>query len=233
MTDGAGETATPGELGSAVPAEFEEARKFLISKTVSAFAATPVLAFVAYLFGLIYTTAIDDFLGVPEIISHSTERVWTVGGLILVLVITSVGIFDKQARRFIRWRRERAFKVGPRVAEPTDTPFVRAAWGSLDEMLFVVLGILLLGAGYAHGLALLTSHQTLTLLREDCVRCETLRTARGFIRGKIISRDPGHLLVMTRAGRFSVLKLDDIQEFSAPGSEQKVVTPPVRRTVAR
>src|SRR4051794_33523388 len=101
------------------------------------------------------------FFGAPDVITRSIEQVGTIGGLLLLLSITSVGIFDKQVRRFLRWRREREFKKGPRIAEPTDTSFVRAAWGSLEEMLFMLIGLILIGTAYGVGFAFYTAHQTL------------------------------------------------------------------------
>ena len=226
MADGGGETPTPTESSSAVPPEFEEARKFVIRQAVSAFAAIPAIALVAYLFGLQCLTFQDDFLNAPHVIARPLEQVWTIGGLILALTITSVGIFDKQVRRFLRWRRELEFKKGPRIAEPTDTSFVRAAWGSLNEMMFILLGLLLLGTGYCIGIAFVTAHQNLAQVRGQCVHCETIRTSRGLVRGKIFSSDSDHLLLMTGVGRFSLLKLDDIQEITvASGSGQKAIAP--------
>lgn len=226
MADGGGETPAPAESSSAVPPEFEEARKFVIRQAVSAFAAIPALALVAYLFGQQCFTWQDSFLNAPQVIARPIEQVWMAGGLILVLTIASVGIFDKQVRRLLRWRRESEFKEGPRISEPTDTSFVRAAWGSLNEMMFMLLGLLLLGTGYCIGVAFLIANLTLAQVKGQCVRCETIRTSHGLVRGKILSSDSDHLLLMTGVGRFSLLKLDDIQEIAAASdSDQKAIAP--------
>lgn len=226
MANEGGKMAEPEESSSAIPPEFEAAQKFVIRQAVSAFAAIPAIALVAYVVGLQSLNFQDSFLNVPNVIAHPLEEVWTVGGLLLFLVITSVGIFDKQVRRFLRWRRERQFKEGPHMAEPTDTSFARAAWGSLEEMMFLFLGLLLLSVGYGIGLAFYASQATLAQVRGQCVRCETIQTSHGLVRGKILSGDSDHLLVMTGVDRFSLLKLDDIQEISAaPDSGQKATAP--------
>lgn len=226
MDEGGAEPTAPTASNSTVPVEFEAARKFIITQAFSALAAAPILALVAYLFGLIWLRCTDDFLDVPMVISPPIEQLWTIGGLTLAFVVAIIGIFDKQARRFIRWRREHTFKEGPRVAVPTDTSFVKAAWGSLEEMLFVLFGIILLGTGACIGFAAYKSQQTLAQLAENCARCETIRTSHGPIRGVLVRGNSGHLLVMTGVGRFALISLDDIQGFSAAATNGQKATAP-------